>query len=313
MRLKARGVSSSFLSLIMMRHAALLGHSWAVKATTTCCCITACCRHPLLDVVHDLVKPELIEELGQLLVLVAKEEADKHNQQQQQTDADQTQKVQQPEVSAAADKANGVLAVKQEQDVDGIHPMQPTAEGQSTLGQSVKHGGLADTVDGLDLQPVVKAGDEQGDSVMQEAPVVEQQQQQALASVDKCLGDSQEVVSDSYAAQEAVVLQEFNAILQRIVAQAERKSSGMAAPPEAASTAAPAQTNNTSTGTASTDQTEQQSHQQQQQQQQSVQQRLQLHQQPLQQQQLTQQQQAQLSRPAVSVPLAASTSLLLTA
>lgn len=292
------------------------------------CARNICRRHPLLDVVHDLVKPELIEELGQLLVLVAKEEADKH-QTQQQTHTEQTQQqhqqrkhaqhtqhVQQEQhkTDAAASKANGMLAVKQEQDVNGIVLAQPTA-----VAKSPPEGRQSATADSTAAQPesrsmlgaesapghtpAGKAEDADGDSVMHEAATREQEQ--AGAGVDSHLVNSQPSVSDAYAAQEAVVLQEFNAILQRIVAQAEKKSSSMAAE---AVTTAPTPAHMTGVSTASTELLEQQS-QQQQQQQQSVQHLLQLQQQPLQ-QQLIHQQQAQQSRSMVSGTLVITPALL---
>jgi hypothetical protein len=80
----------------------------------------------MLDVVHDLVKPAMIEELCQLLLLVAKEEADKQQEQAAgdlevlHTDADN--------VSDAALLAGEALPNGRDSSA-GIHVSQPPEDG----------------------------------------------------------------------------------------------------------------------------------------------------------------------------------------
>jgi hypothetical protein len=153
-----------------------------------------------LDVVHDLVKPAVVEELCQLLILVAGEAADK---QQQQHDG----------------SANGTVPNGAEQQHEGPVPAAAGKEPAKAAAVKVEQ-------------------DADGDSAMQEA---EQQQQRSSPTAAADAGADAAEYSTCYAAQEAVVLQEFNSILQRIISQAEKKSSVAAATAAAAAAAAAGQ------------------------------------------------------------------------
>lgn len=202
------------------------------------------------------MKPELIEELGQLLVLVAKEEADK----QQQLQSQQQQHVQQQQHSMV----NGV--VPKHEDATPTAADSAAVAFQQTDGKAEGSSSPADVkaTEGSDQKPIaVQAGvliDADGDSVMQEAAKQQEpQQQDGEQHSPDTAAEVHEIVNDAYAAQEAVVLQEFNAILQRIVAQAEKKSSSLAAAAAAAAAQAPLAT---AASTASADAAEQQFQQQ---------------------------------------------------
>lgn len=267
--------------------------------------------------VHDLVKPELIEELGQLLVLVAKEEADKQQHlQQQHMQQQHMQQQQHNHPDAAAEGTNGLLKVKHEL-LNGVSQAASAADGvlQEAVGQRNHSSSPPDAAVNLAPVKAETSPDTDGDTAMQDMlePDLHQVQQSDAADGTVTVTDAYEAVSDAYAAQEAVVLQEFNAILERIVAQAEKKSSSLAAaaataPSSAATTPTHVQQIATVASTASADAVEQQAQQQEQQQHQQAQlpqgqpQPAQV-QQPVLQQQFLQQQQVQQTRPLVSISL----------
>eukprot|EP00879_Flechtneria_rotunda_P016388 GHRR01017145.1.p1 GENE.GHRR01017145.1~~GHRR01017145.1.p1 ORF type:complete len:469 (+),score=186.30 GHRR01017145.1:2551-3957(+) len=152
-------------------------------------------RHLLLDVVHELVKPSVVEELSQLLILVAQEEADKQ---------------QQPAASSADEKPFAVSSKAHSADGSICNGVQQSERSAASTGQQhavVKEEQTAD-----------------GDAVMHEADLTSQEQQQQLQQQLAADGQQDsaavEGLSPLYISQEAAVLQEFNAILQRIVAQA---------------------------------------------------------------------------------------------
>lgn len=262
----------------------------------------SCCRHPLLDVVHDLVKPELIEELGQLLVLVAKEEADKQHQLHQQPSQVQQQEQLEPLAADGHAAVTASTVLKQEltqaaateaAELQADSDLQETA---AKRARSISPSGVGVVEQKTAVVKLEPAADADGDSPMHETvPLNEPKQsieleQGPVADAGSPAADSEESVSEAYAAQEAVVLQEFNAILQRIVAQAEKKSSSLAAAAAAPGPAGQAQLV-TAASTASTDASDLQAQQQRQHQ---------LAQAPQQLQQQLAQQQVQQSQPMVS-------------
>eukprot|EP00775_Hariotina_reticulata_P006431 gene6430-biopygen8230 len=228
-------------------------------------------RHPMLDVVHDLVKPAMIEELCQLLLLVAKEEADKQQQQQEDQAAGPLQLYQNgaDDVSDAALLADEALpngrdssacvSVSPPPQEAGSVAAGAVAAGAAansnhvTAGETASGGPDRKSEDSSEPQPK-RTKLEKADDVITKQE--QQQQQQPQTLTHKQLEQAQQVqqqheqqqpqqpqqqddsgrLSASYAAQEAVVLQEFNAILQRIIAQAEKKAGSMRA--AATSTAA---------------------------------------------------------------------------